>query len=287
MEKVLKIYENRKVFYGISIVLIMIGMISWAVKGLNYGTEFRGGTLIDIKINADYNIEDIREIANKYDDKADARAVEGKEVNITSSTLKPTEINRLVADIKAKYPKAELMESNNIGPSVGKELRQKALISSIAAVIGILIYITLRFELKSGLAAIVALAHDVLITVGVYAVFQVPVNSSFIAAILTILGYSINDTIVVFDRIRENKSYGRYKNNPGMLIDASITQTMARSINTMMTTLFTITAVYVLGVPSVKEFAFPLIIGIISGGYSSIFIASPLWVTCEGKKKFA
>ena len=200
--------------------------------------------------------------------------------------MNDTQISQLFNELKTKYSlnQSALVSTNRIGPSVGKELRQKALLSAAVATLGILIYTTLRFELKSGIAAIIALIHDLLVMVTVYAVLQIPVNSSFIAAMLTILGYSINDTIVVFDRIRENRKMGKIKDFTE-IADVSITQTMSRSINTVLTTLFTITAVYIFGVSSIKDFALPLIVGIISGCYSSIFIASPIWVLWENKEK--
>lgn len=152
------------------------------------------------------------------------------------------------------------------------------------ASVAMLIYIAIRFEIRFGVAAVLALVHDILIMLSVYAILQIPVNSSFIAAILTIVGYSINDTIVIFDRIRENLRFMK-KVSYTELADVSITQTMARSINTILTTLFTITAVYFIGVSAVKELALPLIIGIISGCYSSIFIASPIWVLWKNAEK--
>ena len=175
------------------------------------------------------------------------------------------------------------INSETIGGTIGKELKEKAFLATIIAMIAMLIYIGIRFELSFGLAAIIALIHDVLITVGVYAIFGIPVNTPFIAAILTIVGYSINDTIVVFDRIRENSKKMR-KVELKEIANVSIQQTMSRSINTVLTTLFTITAVYIF-VPSIREFSLPLIIGIAMGAYSSIFIASPMWVILKGKKK--
>lgn len=289
MEKMLKIIEKWKIWFGISLIIIVIGMGSWLVKGLNYGIDFKGGTIVTIKIGKEFNVEDVRKIAAKYDPKADAREVlEGYEVEISSDSLNDDQIAQLFKDVKEKYQlnDAALISTERIGPSIGKELRQKAIISSLIATLGILIYTTLRFEFKSGVAAVIALIHDLLVMVTVYSVLQIPVNSSFIAAMLTILGYSINDTIVVFDRIRENRKIGKYKDFT-TLADASITQTMARSINTVLTTLITITAVYIFGVTSIKDFALPLIIGIISGCYSSIFIASPIWVLWEKKGKIA
>ena len=150
------------------------------------------------------------------------------------------------------------------------------------ACVAMLIYIAIRFEFNFGLAAIIALLHDGLITLSVYAIFNIPVNSSFIAAMLTILGYSINDTIVIFDRIRENRHSMR-RSTPTEIANASINKTLARSINTSLTTLIIIGAVNVF-VPTVREFSFPLLIGIAGGAYSSIFIASPIWVLLQNRK---
>jgi preprotein translocase subunit SecF len=283
----LKIVEKFKLWVGISTILILIGVGGMIINGLNLGIDFKGGTMVSIGIGKEYAIEDVRQIVAKYDTQAQVQAiVEGNKVSIRSNSLTDTQISGMFNEIKTKYQLTDsaLISTQRIGPSVGNELKKSAFIASIVAVLGILLYVTIRFEFKSGAAAIIALVHDVLITIAVYAVFKIPVNNSFIAAILTILGYSINDTIVVFDRIRENKKLGKY-HDMTTLIDTSITQTMARSINTVLTTLITITAIYILGVPAVKEFAFPLIIGIISGCYSSIFIASPLWGMFEKGEK--
>ncbi len=152
--------------------------------------------------------------------------------------------------------------------------------------IGIMIYISFRFEWKFGLAAVLALIHDLMMLITVYLVLDIPVNGAFIAAVLTIVGYSVNDTIVIFDRIRETMKFQR-KFEVEPLVDDSITQTLARSINTVMTVLICIASLYVFGVPSIREFALPLFIGVASGCYSSIFIASPIWVLLKGNKKKA
>jgi preprotein translocase subunit SecF len=285
----LKIVERAKIWFGFSIIITIIGMSALILNGLNLGIDFKGGTMVSIGIGKAFAIEDVRQIVSKYDPQAQVQAItEGNEVSIRSNTLTDEQVQQMFTDIKGKYQLEDkaLISTDRIGPSVGNELKKSALISSLIAIIGILLYVTIRFEFKSGLAAIIALAHDVLITISVYSLLQIPVNNSFIAAILTILGYSINDTIVVFDRIRENKKLGKY-GDFSTLINVSITQTMARSINTVLTTLITITSIYLLGVPAVKEFALPLIIGIISGCYSSIFIASPLWGIFERKQKRA
>ena len=169
-----------------------------------------------------------------------------------------------------------MLSIDTVSPSIGAEVTRNAIIASIVAVMLMLVYITFRFEFLFGLTAVMALIHDLIIVLGVYSLFQIQVNSPFIAAILTILGYSINDTIVIFDRIRENRNkFGKfdYEN----LIDTSLSQTFQRSINTSITTLLAITAIYFLGVQAIKDFALPLIVGIMIGTYSSVFVASTLW----------
>lgn len=284
----LKIIEKTKLWFAISLIIITIGMVTLAIRGLNVGIDFAGGTVVTIKIGKDFNVEDVRKIAEKYDKQAQVQEVQGDEVTIRGKEIEDAEVKQMFNEVKEKYQLKEdaMRDSARQGPSVSKELKRNSVLAMLVAAALMLVYITFRFEYKSGVSAIVALLHDVLVTVSVYALLNIPVNSSFIAALLTILGYSINDTIVVFDRIRENKKLGRYKDY-GTLANASITQTMSRSINTVLTTLFTITAVYILGVPSIKEFALPLIIGILSGTYSSIFIASPLWVLWKKKEKYA
>jgi preprotein translocase SecF subunit len=169
-----------------------------------------------------------------------------------------------------------LLRDNNISPTISPEIRAKAVEAVLLGALLMLIYISIRFkDFTFGTSAVIALLHDVCIMLMAYAVFRVPVNNSFIAAMLTIIGYSINDTIIVFDRIRENK--GRMRNNDIEIVNTSINQTLTRSINTSLTTLIMVALLYFLGTSSVKEFAFPLLIGILAGTYSSIFIASPIW----------
>lgn len=283
-----KIIEKTKIWFALSLIIIIIGMGVLGIKGLNYGIDFKGGTIVTIEMGKDFNQkkkEEVDKIIKKYDTNATTNIANETQLDIKSNTLTSETISKLFSEIKETYKLEEkaLISQSNVGPSIGKELKDKAVKAFLIATIAMLIYIGIRFEFRFGIAAIAALVHDILITLSVYAIFQVPVNSPFIAAILTILGYSINDTIVIFDRIRENtrKMRGR---SISELTNASITQTLTRSINTVVTTLFTIVAVYIF-VPSVREFTFPLIVGIVSGAYSSIFIASPVWVILKNKSK--
>lgn len=284
----LKIVEKTKIWFMLSFIVILVGMGFWVAKGLNYGIDFAGGTVLQVDLKQQVDTEKVRNIAAKYASDAVVTTVDATGISIRSSALSSEssdKIEQLKSEISKEYNIDNSTWSTEIvGPAIGNELRQKAVIALLVAAAAMLLYIALRFEIRFGVAAVLALLHDILITLSVYAILRIPVNSSFIAAILTIVGYSINDTIVIFDRIRENMKTMR-RVSYEELADVSITETMARSINTILTTLFTITAVYFIGVSAVKELALPLIIGIISGCYSSIFIASPIWVMWKNYDK--
>ncbi|MGH4125232.1 MAG: protein translocase subunit SecF [Clostridium sp.] len=285
----LKIVEKTKLWFAMSLFIIVIGMGFMVTKGLNLGIDFKGGTKLDIKMNQAFVKADVDKIIDKHakNQYLSKTLDEGKNLEITvkSDALTADQTATMVKEIKTQFKSSELLTENTIGATVGNELKTKAVTGLIIAMLCMLGYIGIRFEFKFGVAAIVALVHDILIMVGVYAIFQIQVNATFIAAILTIVGYSINDTIVVFDRIRENQKSMR-KASIDEVTNTSITQTMARSINTVATTLFTIIAVYVF-VPSIQELSFPLIVGILVGCYSSIFIASPVWVLLKKRSSKA
>lgn len=275
------IIENRKVFFTISLIIIVIGIFTMVIKGLNYGIDFTGGTLIQIDLNKQVRVNDIKKLMNDFDKDAHViHAGADKEEVIIKSKVDFTkdQKNEIIEKFKEEY---DLKDENftqfqKFSPAMGKEIRNRALLSSFLAIVAMLIYITWRFEFKFAIAAILALLHDVLITISVYAIFRIPVNGSFIAAILTILGYSINDTIVIFDRIRENSKLMR-KETEDVLVNVSVKESFKRSINTSITTLAAVVTLYIFGVEDIKVLAFPLMIGIIAGTYSSLFIASPLW----------
>lgn len=284
----MNLIRKRNIFFGLSLLIITIGLIFYFITGLNLGIDFTGGSLIHINIGEKIPVSEIREITNSIDTNADIiHAGDGnKEVIIKTKLDLDKDARRELFDkFKEKYNLVDkdFLQSRTFGPAIGKEIQRKAYISIIIATIGMLIYITYRFELSYGIAAIVALIHDVLVTLAIFSVFDIPLTSSFVAGILTIVGYSINDTIVVFDRVRENVKLIK-KQGYEKIINKSIKQTISRSINTSFTTLIAITTLYLLGVEDIKDFALPLIVGIMAGTYSSIFIASPVWYLLKSKK---
>ena len=270
-----KIVEKSKIWFSISLAIILIGVVLMCTRGLNFGIDFKGGTKLVVELGDNFDKVEVDNIVKEYASDAVTKTVEGTQYEIKSTELDDA--------LKEKYTldDSALVSETQIGPSVGKELSRNAIIAVLVACVAMLVYIAIRFEFTFGVAAIGALIHDVLITLSVYAIFDIPVNSSFIAAMLTIVGYSINDTIVVFDRIREN-NHSMRRSNPTEIANKSINKTLARSINTSLTTLIIIGAVNVF-VPTVREFSFPLLIGIAAGAYSSIFIASPIWVILKNK----
>ncbi|MHC6180664.1 protein translocase subunit SecF [Clostridium sp. JNZ X4-2] len=271
-----RIIEKRKIWFTISLIIIVIGMFTIATKGLEYGLDFKGGTIVEINLGTDFNKSDVDSIIKKYSNDFQSNKADNKSITIKATSLSNNAVSSIVKDIKAKYKKSSLTNQENIGAVIGKETRIKAIEAVIIAIIAMFIYIGIRFELSFGVAAIISLIHNVLVMLSVYAVLRVSIDSNFIAAALTVIGYSIHDTIVVFDRIRENQKYMR-RVDPMIVADASVTQTLARSINTVLTVVITLSSVYIL-VPSVRVFSEPILIGIITGCYSSICIASPCWV---------
>lgn len=280
-----KVIEKTKVWFSISLVIILVGLVLMATKGLNFGIDFKGGTKIVVDFGKDFDKVEADKIVKEYAEDAATKVVEKTQYEIKSTKLDETSTSELFDALKEKFSLEDkaLVSQTLIGPTIGKELTRNAVIAVVVACIAMLIYIAIRFEFKFGMAAILALVHDVLITLAVYAIFDIPVNNSFIAAMLTIVGYSINDTIVVFDRIRENSKKMR-RSNPTEIANISINKTLARTINTSLTTLIIIGAVNIF-VPTVREFSFPLLVGIAAGAYSSIFIASPIWVLLKERNK--
>lgn len=285
--KTLQITQKYKIWFAISALVIIIGVIMMFTKGFNYGIDFTGGTTIQINMGAKVEVSDVHELLKPFDlDPQIIHAGEEQESIIirTSKSVEGSERIAIVDAIQTKFDKAIFDSSDQFSANVGSELRMRALVSIMVASLAMLAYIAFRFEAVFGISAVVALFHDVLILLSIFVIFGLPINQSFIAAVLTIVGYSINDTIVVFDRIREN--VGREKGKSHFEIsNISITQSLSRTINTSLTTLLVIGSLYFLGVNTIKEFALPLMLGIIIGTYSSVFIASPLWSLLRDKIK--
>lgn len=284
--------SKSKYFAILSAIILLAGIVVGFMNGgLNLGIDFTGGSLLTIEGGPFEDADIIAALGESGIEPASVQIVQSEEKAIVRMQQLPEDKDpielreKMIASLSEKYPRANPGEIENVGGVTSSEIVSNAFLSVLIAAGLMLIYIWIRFTLFSGIAGVLALVHDVLIMTAFVSIMRLQINSSYIAACLTIVGYSINDTIVVFDRIRENNRKIGVKELPRLQIaDISVKETLPRTINTSLTTLITITAVYIFGVPSIKEFALPIIVGLISGTYSSIFIASPIWVWLENKR---
>lgn len=277
----------RKYWYILSILFIIPGLISLMVQGLNLGIDFTGGSIVEVRFAKPATTEQVREVVHAQGLEASRSIVKSGDNDyiIRTRVLSQEESGKLMGALEQKLGQVTMLRNELVGPVIGKELAQKALLALLIASVLMVLYITFRFEFKQGIAAIIALMHDVLIVVGVFSIFQFEVDSAFVAALLTIIGYSINDTIIIFDRIRENLKMKKKEQTLEDLINLSLWQTLARSINTVLTVMFVLVALYLLGGSTIKTFVLAMLIGVSSGAYSSIFNASPLWFDLKNTEK--
>ncbi|NMB42474.1 MAG: protein translocase subunit SecF [Firmicutes bacterium] len=284
--------QHRRAALVIAIVIIITGVISLFLNSLNLGIDFSEGTILQLRLAKGYQMEEVRSVLSPFglDGVPLQRAghegfAEGSEVVIKAPYLAEAQRKEIVAAFEEHWPEMtaeDVLRVENVGATVGRELTREALYALLLAAVGMILYITFRFEFKFALAAILALLFDVFTVVTVFSLFKVEINSPFIAAILTIVGYSINDTIVIFDRIRENlKRFGRKKTLTAVVND-SINESLVRSVNTSLTTLVVLVCLFIafsyfVGSMDLKAFALALLVGIVTGTCSSLFIAGPLW----------
>ncbi len=279
------IVKHRKIYFSISLAILVIGLIALSIFGLNYGVDFKAGTAIDITLEKTASKQQILDVIKKTDIKEPSELRIGTD-NSKRVTLRFDEVlvdKKVFAfedEMQKSFGEKTSFEVNVVDPTIARELAWKAIIGVLIACVGIVIYTVIRFEWRFAVGALIALFHDAFMVIAFFSIFQLEVNLPFVAAVLTIIGYSINDTIVIFDRIRENVRFGKKKSFPQLeqLVNTSIWQVMTRSLNTVLTVVFAAIALFVFGSESVALFSLAILVGLISGAYSSIFIASPIWL---------
>ena len=296
---------NRKKFYTFSCALIAVVLVFCAVFGVKMDVEFKGGSMITLAYEGDVDLNDLKSAIGSELGKSDLTLQTGSDISgnqtltVTlpgSDTLTTEQLDNLLASMNEQYPDNNFVQNevSNVDATIGNEFLLKSVVALVAACVLILLYVAYRFRkiggLKAGSTAIVALLHDMFVVFGVFVILRIPLNGNFIAALLTILGYSINDTVVIYDRIRENSAlYGKKQMSLAELVNLSINQSFARSLMTSITTCLALGVVCVISViyrlDSIYSFAFPLLFGMVSGVYSTICIATPLWVDWKNKKK--
>ncbi len=286
--------RNRKIPYILSLLLIIAGALSLILAGLNLGIDFAGGTVFHLNLTGGFTLDEVEAVADAIPELKGAalQVVQGRDLQgrittegvvIKSIYLEEGRRNAILGSFRERWPSlgSEDLRVESVGGVISGELARQSLIALVVAIAGMIIYITIRFEFKFALAAITALLHDIFIIMAIFSIFRLEVNVPFIAALLTIFGYSVNDTIVIFDRIRENIKRKK-KDEYDVLVDQSINQSLVRTLNTSLTTLIVLVALlvgfyYFIGSFDLIAFVIALLIGVVVGTYSSIFIAAPLW----------
>lgn len=285
----LDVIGKSRVWFTISGILIVLSIFAFVFnvfihgKPMNFGIDFTGGTLLNLRFERPVTITEVRSVLNNYGlgESVIQRSGE-KDILIRTVPIENEVRTSLIKDLGEKISPVELLEADVIGPTIGRELTVQAIWALIIASLGIIIYVSFRFEFKYAVCALLALYHDAIITAGIMALLWRNIDVPFVAAILTIMGYSINDTIVVFDRIRENlKKQTLAKKKLGEIVNISIWETIARSINTVLTTVIMVLCLLFFGGATLRDFALALLIGFTIGAYSSIFVASPLLVAWQ------
>lgn len=285
------IVKNYKIFFSITIIFLLVGIGSMLTRGFNLGIDFTGGTLMDLSFSKNVTVAEVRDVLKEHNlgnsiiqlESADgAEAAQG--VLIRTAVISDDTRRDVMDGLKNKLGDFQIQRVEQVGATIGGELIQQAVLAIVLSWVLMIGYITMRFEFKFAIAAIIALIIDVMVTLSYFSLFQMEIDSSFVAALLTVVGYSINGTIVIFDRIRENLKIHRRSESLSSMIDHSIWQTMARTCYTVGTSLFAVVAIFVWGGDTIRNFSFAMLVGFGSGAYTSIFLAGPLWLFLRGKK---
>lgn len=285
------IVKNYKIFFSITIIFLLIGFGSIVTRGFNLVIDFTGGSIVDLTFENPVNVAQVRDVLKEHDmgnsiiqlENSDGKT-EANSVLIRTGVVEDTELRATMNDLQSKLGNYQIQRVEQVGATIGSELVQQAAMAIVLSWVLMIAYITFRFEFKFAIAAIIALIIDVLVVLSYFSLFQMEMDSSFVAALLTVVGYSVNGTIVIFDRIRENLKIHRRSESLGEMVDNSIWQCMTRTIYTVATSLFAIVSIFLFGGETIHNFSFAMLVGFASGAYTSIFLAGPMWMFLKNKK---
>lgn len=286
------IVRNWKIFFAITIIGLIIGYGSMIFRGFNLGIDFTGGSIMDLKFEKAVQVAQVREVLGKHNlggaiiqlESNDSAATSSQGVLIRTPVIADNDRTAVMQDMEKTLGKFEIRRVENVGATIGGELIQQAAIAIFLSWVLMVLYITIRFQLNFALAAIIALIIDVSVTLSWFSLLQLEIDSTFVAALLTVVGYSVNGTIVIFDRIRENLKVHRRTETVTDMIDNSIKSTLTRTIYTTITTLFAIVAIFLFGGETIHNFSFAMLVGCCSGAYTSILLAGTIWLFLQHKK---
>jgi len=276
--------KYRKIYFFLTLFIVVFSICLLFTRGLNLGIDFVSGTRLDITFEKKVKLDNVKDFFKNAGYKTQNIRLGGKKKDVViirlEKKLAKEEVEKLKKVMAKKFATKVSIQEHTVDPIIGRELVKNGLFSLVIALLGIVIYVSIRFEYRYAVAVILTLLYDAIFTLGMFSLLQKEVDLVFIAAILTIVGYSVNDTIVVFDRIRENMSFRKPANWETLcdVVNKSICQTLTRSLNTVLTVIFAALSLYFFGGESISNFSLALIFGIFSGAYSSIFVASQIWV---------
>lgn len=286
MFKSFDVIAKKKIWFALSGFMIAFAIFALVVFPFNWGIDFTGGTILELGFNQNVSVEQVRnglradgletatiQLSGDIENEA------GKDVIIRTRNLSADEAQTVVNHVNEKVGSAEVKRIETVGAVIGSEVTENTLLNVLISFAAMILYMTIRFEHKIAISAIVAISHDILMVLGMFALFHLEIDASFLAAILTVLGYSMNESVVIFDRIREAIHTHKRTDSFATLANDSIHQTIRRSMYTLITTLFCVTSLYVFGGDTTKNFALVMLIGFVSGAYSSICVATSIWVT--------
>ena len=279
--------KHKNIFLIFSLLVIVSGLVFGFARGFKFDIDFMGGTRIQVDIGEEYNEQELKKIINDVigeDPLVQSLSSSEHMVSLTTNTITEEQSNKVIDSLKEKYTKLGDATIRNVQPSFGKELIETTIIASVVAIILLFVYIVIRFKVlgvASAISAVLALIHDMLVMIAVYGFLNLPINATFVAVVLTILGYSINDTIVIFDRVREIKKKSMKTTELTDIINDSLNQSLRRTLFTSITTVTAVLVLFILAKVNsqqvLEEFSLPLMIGVVSGTYSSMFIAPALY----------
>ena len=284
------IVKHFKYFMGLTLIVLFVGVISIFTRGFNLGIDFTGGSIVDLTFNQEVTVAQVRDILTEHGMGNSIIQLENstnneasKSVLIRTGLVEDEQLRSAVNDMKA-LGDYQINRMENIGATIGEELIEQAAMAVVLSWLLMIVYITYRFEFNFAVAAVAALVIDVFVTISYFSFFQMELDSSFVAALLTVVGFSINGTVVIFDRIRENLKLHRRSEGLEELVETSIWQCMTRTVYTESTALFAVLVIFLYGGATIHNFMFAMLVGFASGGYTSICLAGPMWIKMRERK---
>ena len=289
----LNVVKHHRWWFAISSILVIISLISIFMKGFNFGIDYTGGTIVEVVFEQPVEVSQVRDVLKEYNlENAQIQLsgdttgdTSGKDVMIRTRNLESSESAAVVESLTKNVGQNTVKRIETVGAVIGSEVTEHALTNLLIAFLALAIYISYRFEYKVAISALIAIFHDLIMVLGVFSYFQLEIDASFLAAVLTVVGYSMNESVVIFDRVRENAHTHKRTDTFEDLANASIAQSIHRSIYTLATVMFACVSLFVFGGDTTKNFALCMIIGFASGAYSSICVATSLWVLWKNRNK--